>query len=98
VPANLEPLLRFASQGSETFKSVVTPDFAKASILVRTKLSGSRSIERTLNGVRNYLAEHFPKDLPVRLTWTLVLFAGRRRTSSPARSRASRSRSASSSS
>jgi hypothetical protein len=76
VPANLEPLLKFVNGSPDTFKSVVTADYAKASILVRTKLSGSRSIEKTLAGVRAYVAEHFPKDLPVRLTGTLVLLTG----------------------
>jgi uncharacterized protein len=76
VPANLEPLLRNVSEGGATFASTVTPDFAKASILVRTRLTGSRSIEATLARVRSYVAEHFPKDLPVRLTGTLVLLPG----------------------
>jgi predicted RND superfamily exporter protein len=76
VPANLDPLLKLVGTNTETIKSTVTPDFAKASILVRTKLSGSRSIEQTLNGVRAYIAQHFPKDLPVRLTGTLVLLTG----------------------
>jgi uncharacterized protein len=78
VPANLEPLLRNVSEGGATFASTVTPDFAKASILVRTRLTGSRSIEATLARVRAYIAEHFPKDLPVRLTGTLVLLPGTR--------------------
>ena len=76
VPANLEPVLKMVSTSPDTFKNVVTPDFAKASILVRTKLSGSRSIEATLAGVRAYVEEHFPKELPVRLTGTLVLLTG----------------------
>jgi predicted RND superfamily exporter protein len=76
VPANLEPLLRNVSEGGPTFATTVTPDFAKASILVRTRLTGSRSIEATLARVRSYVAEHFPKDLPVRLTGTLVLLPG----------------------
>jgi predicted RND superfamily exporter protein len=76
LPANLEPVLKMVSTSPSTFKNVVTPDFAKASILVRTRLSGSRSIEATLAQVRAYVAEHFPKDLPVRLTGTLVLLTG----------------------
>ncbi len=76
TPANLEPVLKMVSTSPSTFKNVVTSDFAKASILVRTKLSGSRNIEATLAGVRAYIAEHFPKDLPVRLTGTLVLLTG----------------------
>ena len=76
LPANLDPVLKLVSTRAETFKNVVTPDFAKASILVRTKLSGSRRIEETLARVRAYVAQHFPKDLPVQLTGTLVLLTG----------------------
>jgi hypothetical protein len=76
MPANLEPVLKMVSTSPSTFKNVVTPDFAKSSILVRTRLSGSRSIEATLAKVREYIAQHFPKDLPVRLTGTLVLLTG----------------------
>jgi hypothetical protein len=76
MPANLEPVLKMVSTSPSTFKNVVTADFAKTSILVRTRLSGSRSIEKTLAAVRAYVAEHFPKDLPVRLTGTLVILTG----------------------
>ena len=76
MPGNLEPVLKMVSTSPATFKNVVTPDFAEASILVRTRLSGSRSIEATLERVRAYVAVHFPKDLPVRLTGTLVLLTG----------------------
>src|SRR5262249_40027649 len=47
-PKNLEPLLDTMGKRPETFKSVVTPDFSTASILVRTNLSGSRRVEETL--------------------------------------------------
>jgi uncharacterized protein len=76
TPANLAPVLKMVSTSPSTFKNVVTPDFAKASILVRTRLSGSRSIETTLDKVRAYVSVHFPQDIPVRLTGTLVLLTG----------------------
>jgi hypothetical protein len=76
MPKNLEPVLKMVSTSPDTFKNVVTPDFAKASVLVRTRLSGSRSIEATLADVRTYIAQHFPDDLPVHLTGTLVLLTG----------------------
>ncbi len=75
-PKNLEPVLKLIDLSPATFKSVVTADFAKASVLVRTNLSGSRRIEATLQRIRRYIAEHFPADLPVRLTGTLVLMTG----------------------
>jgi predicted RND superfamily exporter protein len=75
-PKNLEPVVAAVSASPAAFKSVVTPDFSKASILVRTKLSGSRRVEETLGRIRAYIAGHFPADLPVRLTGTLVLMSG----------------------
>lgn len=76
TPANLDPVLKMVSTSPDTFSNVVTRDFAKASILVRTRLSGSRAIEATLDRVRGYVAQHFPQDVPVRLTGMLVLMTG----------------------
>ncbi len=75
-PAQLEPVLKLMAQTPETFSSVITPDFKTASILVRTTLSGSRSIEETLGTIRRYVASRFPKELRVRLTGNLVLLTG----------------------
>jgi len=72
----LDELLKSIGQYQSVVKSAVTPDFATASIMVRTRLSGSRTIQATLDGIRRYVDEHFPKDLPVRLTGTLVLLTG----------------------
>jgi len=75
-PKNLEPLLETIDKSPGTLKSVVTPDFRTASILVRTSLSGSRRVEETLDRIRLYVAEHFPADIAVNLTGTLVLLTG----------------------
>src|SRR5213593_4315764 len=75
-PKNLEPLLETIGKSPRTLKSVVTPDFRTASILVRTSLSGSRRVEETLDRIRLYVAEHFPADIAVNLTGTLVLLTG----------------------
>jgi predicted RND superfamily exporter protein len=75
-PKNLEPVLAMVSTSPGTFRSVVTSDFKRASILVRTNLSGSRTIEQTLERIRVYIAQHFPAELPVNLTGTLVLLTG----------------------
>jgi predicted RND superfamily exporter protein len=75
-PKNLEPVLKMIDASPATFKGVVTADFGKASILVRTNLSGSRAIEKTLADIREYVAGHFPADLPVQLTGNLVLLTG----------------------
>jgi predicted RND superfamily exporter protein len=75
-PKNLEPLFEMVSKSPQTFRGVVTPDFAMGSILVRTNLQGSSRIEATLAKVRSYVAAYFPPDVPVRLTGTLVLLTG----------------------
>ena len=75
-PRNLDTLFEMVAKSPNTFRGVVTPDFAKGSILVRTNLSGSRRIEATLEKVRVYAARYFPPDVPVRLTGTLVLLTG----------------------
>jgi predicted RND superfamily exporter protein len=75
-PRNLDPLFDMVSKSPDTFSGVVTPDFAKGSILVRTNLAGSSRIEATLDKVRVYVAGYFPPDVPVRLTGTLVLLTG----------------------
>ena len=75
-PGNLDPLFEMVSKKPETFRGVVTSDFAKGSILVRTNLNGSSRIEATLEKVRAYVAGYFPPDVPVRLTGTLVLLTG----------------------
>jgi uncharacterized protein len=75
-PKNLEPVLKLVQQSPETFSGFVTRDFGKASILVRTTLSGSRAIEQTLARIREYVAAHFPAELRVRPTGNLVLLTG----------------------
>src|SRR5213593_3199565 len=75
-PKSLGPLLDTMEKRPATFKSVVTKDFSRASILVRTNLSGSRRIEETLDTIRRYVADRFPAQIPVTLTGTLVLLTG----------------------
>jgi hypothetical protein len=75
-PKNLEPLLKIVTTSPETFKGVVTADFGKSSVLVRTNLSGSHVIEETLQKIRDYIGTHMPADMPVRLTGNLVLLTG----------------------
>lgn len=78
APANLDRVLGAMSMSPSSFNSVVTPDFSMANVTVRTRLSGTRAIEDTLAGIRAYIGTHFPKDLPVRLTGSLVLMEGTR--------------------
>src|SRR5262249_56990628 len=75
-PAMLAPVLDLVAKKPENFANVVTRDWDKASILVRTNLSGSRAIEQTLARIREYVAARFPAELRVRLTGNLVLITG----------------------
>jgi uncharacterized protein len=75
-PAMLGPVFDLVAKKPENFASVVTRDWDKASILVRTNLSGSRAIEQPLARIREYVAARFPAELRVRLTGNLVLITG----------------------
>ena len=75
-PTSLEPILKLVKKNAATFASVVTPDFARANILVRSTLSGSTEIEALLAKVRGYIAEHLPASLHIEPTGTLVLMTG----------------------
>jgi len=75
-PASLGALLDLVSTSPNTFKSVVTQDFRRGNILVRTNLSGSKQIEDTLASIRGYAAAHFPAELRVHPTGSLVLLTG----------------------
>jgi hypothetical protein len=57
----------------DSFSGVVTKDFSSTSILVRTRLAGSRPVDETLQKIRAYVAERFPAELQVGLTGNLVL-------------------------
>ena len=73
APQNLAPVVSMVKKSPATFSGVVTKDFARANILVRTRLAGTRAIEATLDKIREYVAGHFPADLRVHLTGSLVL-------------------------
>ena len=75
-PASLAPVLSMVSTSPTTFKSIVTQDFRRANVLVRTNLSGSRRIEETLALIKAYIAKHFPADVKVHPTGNLVLLSG----------------------
>lgn len=75
-PARLGPLLNMVSTSPTTFKALVSQDFRRANVLVRTNLSGSRAIEDTLARIRAYAGQHFPAELRVHPTGNLVLLTG----------------------
>ena len=75
-PSNLPPVLNLVAVSPSTFRAVVSPDFARASIVVRSQVSGSREIEAMLAQIRRYVAENFPAGLRVVPTGSLVLITG----------------------
>ncbi len=75
-PKNLAAVLGTIAMFPDYFAGVVTKDFSRASITVRTRFSASRTVEETLGKIRTYIKTHFPLDLPTRLTGTLVLLTG----------------------
>ncbi len=75
-PTRLAAVLDLMGTSPATFKAIVTQDFRRANVLVRTKLSGSRAIEDALARIRAYTAAHFPAELHVHPTGSLVLLSG----------------------
>jgi predicted RND superfamily exporter protein len=57
----------------KTFASVANLDFSMASITVRTRLSSSSDIVGTAEKIRQYAREHFPPEIEVRPTGSLIL-------------------------
>ena len=74
--ANLPPVLELVTRSPSTFKGAVSKDFSRANVLVRSKVSGSRQIEATLEQIRSYVTHNFPPELRVVPTGTLVLITG----------------------
>jgi hypothetical protein len=75
-PSKLEGVLSLLATAPNAFRGAVTADFSRGTILVRTKLSGSKIIEQTLDRIREYIAQHFPAGLSVTPTGNLVLLTG----------------------
>jgi predicted RND superfamily exporter protein len=75
-PANLPAVLNLIAVSPATFKAVVSPDFSRANIVIRSKVSGSRQIEAILAQIRQYVTQNFPRGLRVVPTGNLVLITG----------------------
>jgi uncharacterized protein len=58
---------------SNAFASVLNADSSIARIVVRTRLTSSRDIMHTADAVRTYGKEHFPPEVTVRPTGSLIL-------------------------
>jgi uncharacterized protein len=58
---------------ANTFAPVLSSDSSIARIVVRTRLSSSRDIVHTADEIRRYGKEHFPPEVTVRPTGSLIL-------------------------
>ncbi len=75
-PTSLVPIMKMVKKNAASFASVVTPEFDRGNILVRSTLTGSTEIEALLSRVRGYIAEKIPASLRIEPTGTLVLMTG----------------------
>jgi len=75
-PARLSAAAAAVGSHSAPLGAVVTDDFQRGNIAVRTSISSSRAAEKTLGAIQEYVAQHFPAALKVRPTGSLVLMAG----------------------
>ncbi|MGH7803093.1 MAG: efflux RND transporter permease subunit, partial [Candidatus Binatia bacterium] len=75
-PKSLPPLFEILNANPGVFKAVVTPDYSRGNILVRTRFAGSREVEVLLAQIRAWARERFPPVIQVHPTGTLVLIAG----------------------
>ena len=72
-PSQLRAVMQLVAGSPASFRSVVSPDFSRMNVLVRTSLSGSGEISALADRIRAYADAHFPSDLRVRPTGTLIL-------------------------
>jgi hypothetical protein len=72
-PAQLAAALQLISSNPKAFSSVVTSDFARTNVLVRTSLTRSSDVTDLAKGIREYARRHFPPEIAVRPTGTLIL-------------------------
>lgn len=72
-PPQLGAAMQLVFGNVKSFSSVVNPDFSRTNILVRTSLSRSSDIAALVEKIEGFVAEHFPPELQVRPTGSLIL-------------------------
>jgi hypothetical protein len=75
-PARVEAAVAAVGSRSAPLGAVVTDDFRRGNITVRTGITSSRAVEEVLAAIASYVAQHFPAELQVRPTGNLALMAG----------------------
>ena len=72
-PEQLKGVMELVNGSPKTFAAWVSPDFSIARVLVRTRLTSSSDIVRTAEEIRHYGKKHFPPEVTVRPTGSLIL-------------------------
>lgn len=72
-PDQLRAVMQLVAGSPKSFSLVVSPDFSRANILVRTTLSRSSDIAATAERIQAFARAHFPPELRVRPTGNLIL-------------------------
>jgi len=72
-PAQLGAAMQLVFGNVKSFSSVINPDFSRTNILVRTSLSRSSDIATTVEKIESFAREHFPPELRVHPTGSLIL-------------------------
>lgn len=72
-PEQLAGAMQLISGNPKSFSSVVSFDFSRSNILVRTSLSRSSDIAATVDNILAYAATHFPPELTAHPTGSLIL-------------------------
>lgn len=72
-PDQLRAVMQLVAGSPKSFSLVVSPDFSRANIVVRTTLSRSSEIAATVERIQAFAHAHFPPELKVRTTGNLIL-------------------------
>lgn len=73
-PRRLDEVLTLVRQNPETFKSVITPDFGQANVLVRTRFETSTEIAEAVARIREWAEQH--PGMPAEPTGSIILLNG----------------------
>jgi len=73
-PSRLGEVLTLVKQNPETFRAVITSDFAQANVLVRTRFETSTEIAAAVNRIRDWAEQH--PGMPAEPTGNIILLNG----------------------
>ena len=73
-PSRLSEVLTLVKQNPESFRSVITPDFGQANVLVRTRFETSTEIAAAVNRIRDWAEQH--PGMPAEPTGNIILLNG----------------------